>query len=240
MLKYWKWMLVLSTLVLAGVVTSVLSAGEASLGDLHAYTIKKSGSFSDLETWIAENYTEHLDIETVDQFTAGDFSGIAFRTLSDGVADSYLAIDNGDEILLLSTSRLSTTDPDLTEDEALARQRRLGLEIATKATDTCDTPTNRCNCVFYARCRVPKLPYGMTTYSEKVSKINSSIPTVGSVAIMNIYPPYGHVAVVTAVNRNAAGNITTISVREANYQACKVSNRTATPASMKVVGYFRP
>lgn len=228
-------------LALGIALTSPLAvAEEALLGDLNAYTIKKSPSFTSMEYWVADNYTEYIDLEALQPFEAGDFTGIAFRTLGEGTTDSHLLLDNGETLLLLSTSRLSVTDPDLTEEQALSKQQRLGVTASMKTSDSCDTSTNRCNCVFYSRCRVPKLPYGMTTYSDKVKKINSNVPTVGSVAIMNVYPPYGHVAVVTAVSRDSRGRVSTITVREANYQACRISTRTASPSSMKVTGYFRP
>ncbi len=218
----------------------LFASDEAFLGDLNAYTVKKGPSFSTLEDWIADNYTDYLDLDTVRPFDVGDFQGIAFRTSGEGTTESYLIVDNGEGLLLLTTTTLTVTNPDLTEDQAFAKQQRLGLPLEVKAADACDTSANRCNCVFYARCRVPKLPYGMTTYSEKVSKINSTTPSIGSVAIMNIYPPYGHVAVVTAVNRDSSGRVSSITVSEANYQACRVSTRTATPVSMKVTGYYRP
>ncbi len=102
------------------------------------------------------------------------------------------------------------------------------------AQDRCDTSTNRGNCVLYARCRVPRLPFGLTTYQDKARIINSRTPGVGSVAIMNV-GAWGHVAVVEAVNHNG-----TITVREANYPSPGVRTRTATPSAMKVTGYYRP
>lgn len=111
----------------------------------------------------------------------------------------------------------------------------LSLSATESLADGCSTASTRCNCVLYARCRVPRLPFGLTSYQDKVRVINSRTPTVGSVAVMNIYPPYGHVAVVEAVHRDGR-----ITVREANYVRCAVTSRTNLPARMAVAGYFRP
>lgn len=109
----------------------------------------------------------------------------------------------------------------------------------TAQTSTCAT-AHKCNCVLYVRCRwVPSLPTGLTTKASKIAIINSYTPSVGAVAIMTV-GTYGHVAYVTAVKRDARGNVVSITVDEANYSSCKVGQRTGSPSSMKVAGYYVP
>jgi hypothetical protein len=104
---------------------------------------------------------------------------------------------------------------------------------------TCATTYN-CNCVLYVRCRwVPSLPTGLTTKASKIAIINSYTPSVGAVAIMTV-GTYGHVAYVTAVKKDARGNVVSITVDEANYSSCKVGQRTNSPSAMKVAGYYVP
>jgi hypothetical protein len=109
----------------------------------------------------------------------------------------------------------------------------------TAQVSTCATKYS-CNCVLYVRCKwVPSLPYGLNTLADKKAIVNSATPTVGSAAIMNV-GAYGHVAYVTAVKKDTRGNVISITVDEANYKSCKIGQRTGSPASMKVIGYYRP
>lgn len=109
-----------------------------------------------------------------------------------------------------------------------------GTQAATCAT------SYACNCVLYVRCRwVPSLPTGLTTKASKIAIINSYTPSVGAVAIMTV-GTYGHVAYVTAVKRDSRGNVVSITIDEANYSSCKVGQRTGSPSSMKVAGYYVP
>ena len=95
------------------------------------------------------------------------------------------------------------------------------------------TDKNKCNCVLWARERVPKLPYGLFMLWQKKRIINSQNPKAGSVAIINV-GLWGHVAVVTKVGKNH------ITIREANYRSCKITERHDTPKNLKIVGYFNP
>lgn len=96
-----------------------------------------------------------------------------------------------------------------------------------------------CNCVLWLRAnRVPSLPRGLETLEGKRKIINSTKPTVGSVAVMDIYGDVGHVAYVSKVKADGS-----IVVEEANYKTCKVTmDRTGKPSdgTFKVLGYFRP
>jgi hypothetical protein len=105
---------------------------------------------------------------------------------------------------------------------------------------------NPCNCVEYARIKVPSLPRGLFTRDDKLRVINSSVPSVGAVAIHN-YSGAGHVSVVTAVRvvrvpigRGKYRDETYVTITEANYRRCTISTRAGTPASLGIVGYFKP
>jgi len=108
--------------------------------------------------------------------------------------------------------------------------------------------STECNCVFYARWRVPSLPSGLTPYSGKKAIINlksSDTPRKNDVAIINSGSSYydtklrrtivtGHVAVVDG----AKNGIITIS--ESNWGGCGFRTRNGTAKDLKIDGYFRP
>lgn len=103
----------------------------------------------------------------------------------------------------------------------------------------------RCNCVEYARTKVPALPRGLFTREDKLRVINSHAPTVGAVAVHN-YAGTGHVSVVTRVwtVRVPVGGgryryVTYVKIIEANYKRCAITQRVGTPAALGIVGYFR-
>src|SRR5205085_2087499 len=94
---------------------------------------------------------------------------------------------------------------------------------------------SECNCVTYARSQVHSLPSGMTSYEEKLAKINHRFPRVGSVAIMpapGSLAQYGHVSVVRNVEVLSDGSLR-LTVEEANWRKSDkepcVSTRTVTP-----------
>jgi len=90
---------------------------------------------------------------------------------------------------------------------------------------------SKCNCVLNARRYVPTLPYGLFTLGNKRAIINASKPTIGSVAVMNV-GMWGHVGVVT----NIEGNMVTI--HEANYKGCAITERRDTEKNLKIIGYY--
>jgi len=90
---------------------------------------------------------------------------------------------------------------------------------------------NQCNnCVDYARCRQPRLPYGLTSWSEKVSKINSHRPRAGCVAMIQTSSYYGHVAYVNKVSGSR------IFIDEGNWNGC--NRRSGTAAALNIKGYW--
>ena len=116
--------------------------------------------------------------------------------------------------------------------------RRIGTTILGRAAHSD-------NCVFYARARVPSLPYGLGTWTCKLAIINAHAPQPGDVAVINVasgvYKDVGHVAIVEEVTDS------TITILEGNFYAGLVSRRSAVGADAKeaaglmgIVGYFRP
>ena len=92
----------------------------------------------------------------------------------------------------------------------------------------------RCNCVIWARGKVPSLPYGLWTLNDKKKIINAQNPKKGNVAIMNVGGNVGHVSFVKYVGKNH------LTIQEANYKSCKISERHDTAKALKIVGYFQP
>lgn len=95
---------------------------------------------------------------------------------------------------------------------------------------------NRCNCVKWAREKVPSLPFRLWTIWNKKKIINSQTSRVGCVAIMNVGLPWGHVGVVVA--RTEGGKYKTI--QEANFLNCTVTERKGTTSDLKIIGYYDP
>jgi hypothetical protein len=94
---------------------------------------------------------------------------------------------------------------------------------------------NQCsNCVKYARCRQPRLPYGLTSFADKVAAINSRTPRRGCVAVIRTGSVYGHVAYVNDVSGGR------ISIDEGNWPSGRCGRRSGTPAALNVRGYFCP
>lgn len=94
---------------------------------------------------------------------------------------------------------------------------------------------NQCsNCVLYARCRQPRLPSGLTYWSDKVARINSRSPRRGCVAMIPTSSAYGHVAFVNGVSGGR------ISIDEGNWPSGRCGQRSGTPAALNVRGYWCP
>jgi len=88
-------------------------------------------------------------------------------------------------------------------------------------------------CVNYARGYNSGPEIALWTQDSKRKAINSRTPLAGSMAMMPGAGPYGHVAIVEAVNNDG-----TITVREADYKQGQVTRRTGTPQSLGIEGYF--
>lgn len=99
--------------------------------------------------------------------------------------------------------------------------------------DECVTPHNCDECVFYARCRLPSLPYGLFTLADKQAIINWHTPEPGVVAIIDVGNDVGHVAYVEAVD----GDILTLA--ESNWIPDTCGTRSGTEAALGIIGYFK-
>jgi len=93
---------------------------------------------------------------------------------------------------------------------------------------------NSHNCVFYAREKVPNLPFGLWTLQDKKNIINSRKPEEGSVAIIETRQKWGHVAVVKYVGKRH------ITIKEANWEAGKITERHGLEKDFNILGYFKP
>jgi hypothetical protein len=112
----------------------------------------------------------------------------------------------------------------------------LSVAISAAVTTTVlnTTDANRSNCVLYARSRCPSLPTGLNTLQDKKNIINSTSPSVGSVAIINSGYTAGHVAYVTGVSGS------TITIEEANWGGARITRRKGTASELNILGYYSP
>ena len=144
----------------------------------------------------------------------------AFFSVSVMLAAVGCSVEPGDEDEELVDD--GSQDPDVDDGTASSVSSELG-------------GCNQCtNCVKYARCRQPRLPYGLTTYSDKVARINSRTPRRGCVAVIRTSSVYGHVAYVNGVSGGR------ISIDEGNWPSGRCGQRSGTPAALNVRGYICP
>ncbi|ADO75412.1 hypothetical protein [Stigmatella aurantiaca] len=94
------------------------------------------------------------------------------------------------------------------------------------------------NCVLHARCLQPKLPFGLTYWSEKVAIINSNHAHKGCVAMIPTSHEYGHVAYVSDVD--TAPNPNRITLQEANWSGNTCSSRKGTKDALNIRNYWCP
>jgi hypothetical protein len=97
-----------------------------------------------------------------------------------------------------------------------------------------NTEKNRCNCVLWARAQVPSLPFGLWTIGDKNKIINSNKAKAGRIAIMSVGLPFGHVGIVAKVGKNH------ITIKEANFKFCWITERHDTEKNLNITGYFNP
>jgi hypothetical protein len=125
-----------------------------------------------------------------------------------------------------------TSENALTQNRIAAPAPSVPTACTTISNDACGTTTNKSNCVLYARCKVPSLPTGLTTYASKLAIIRTQTASVGRVAICQTSSTYGHVAVVVGVTG------TTIRLRESNYCGATISERSGTKSALNIKGYY--
>jgi len=89
------------------------------------------------------------------------------------------------------------------------------------------------NCVLYARSRYPSLPEGLWSLWSKKRIINSQIPQIGAVAIMNT-GWVGHCGIVTSFTQDFSW----IEIEEANFRRGFLTKRNGSPKDLRIIGYF--
>lgn len=207
--------------------------------------------YKSMEEWVKANYTTYLVIDSLKREIQDGRETVSFMTLADdGVYDHHSLSEASDGAFVLQTTADLPPPTELEKNGIVTRDiqasKKWGGVVAATAIAASGPSCSgyACNCTLYARCLVPSLPTPMTYYSEKIKHINSQSPSIGAVTIMNISPPFGHVGVVNGLWFNWHPNYTAdtfIQLNEANYRACQVTiNRSGTPSSMHVVGYYRP
>ena len=121
------------------------------------------------------------------------------------------------------------------EDESFEDVSPDDLDDDDETTATTSSELGGCNqctnCVKYARCRQPRLPYGLTYWKDKLRIINTQTPRAGCVAVIKTGSAYGHVAYVRRVNGS------TIHIDEGNWGR-KCNSRSGTKAALKIQGYW--
>jgi hypothetical protein len=113
-----------------------------------------------------------------------------------------------------------------------ASEQEVATVESAACTDYCD------NCVLFARCRAPNLPYGLTYWSDKAAVINSNHAHVGCVAMIPTSHAYGHAAFVADVD--FAPNPNRITLREANWTANACTSRTGTKDGLNIRNFWCP
>lgn len=111
----------------------------------------------------------------------------------------------------------------------------IGFGLLPNPIKAQETDPVECNCVKFARTKIPSLPSGLLTTASKQAIINTLFPRVGSAAIFS----YNHIGVVTNAGINPSGEII-VSLIEANYSPCKIAPRTGTLRELQIVGFFDP
>lgn len=138
-------------------------------------------------------------------------------------------------LMITATVAAGCIASDVSDEDADQAQLTAEEEVGTAADElaSCNTATNCSNCVYYARCRKPSLPYGLNTYNDKVAIINTQTASVGAVAIIKTGSTAGHVAYVTSVSGS------TIKIAEGNWPNGSCGSRSGTKASLNIAGFFK-
>lgn len=133
--------------------------------------------------------------------------------------------------LALATTGCGGTEMEMEDVAPQASEETATVESAA-CTDYCD------NCVLFARCRAPNLPYGLTYWSDKTAVINSNHAHVGCVAMIPTSHAYGHAAFVADVD--TAPNPNRITLREANWSPNACTSRTGTKDGLNIRNFWCP
>lgn len=215
-----------------------LTDSTQSSGAVSATTaVKKSRNFSGLRSWY-EKFSENQISSNILEQSLNGYETLSFNLFVEGTEKRGIALDFGKYVLIRTTTDLTVTDNDLLKEAEQAFNISLKSQIANlSAQDTCQ-------CVWYARSKVPSLPTGLWNLNDKKAVINHLFPqgdggSMSSVAVHNIFGDVGHVSVVTGVAIRSDGNLR-VYITEKNYSPCAVTTRDGTMEALKIIGYFDP
>lgn len=131
----------------------------------------------------------------------------------------------------------STTEEEKEEEKKVEKEFSvppLNSTVSDTIISCSPYDADACNCVYYARDRQPKLPSGLSTCSDKKSKVNSHTPAAGCVLFRTGDPTYCHAAYVTKVSGS------TVYYDQANWTPCKCSSDSLSTSSSAILGYWCP
>jgi hypothetical protein len=237
-----------SVLMVLGVLSfsPVAVAADSTTGKYHAYTFPKPPTFDTLEAFVKDTYADELDQTTLTPVTIDGKPAVTYWTDGVGVRNFHLLIQEDTTLTLLTTAEMDITQ----DEEATAASERVTASSLRPMSvsigpvfNACTTAANASNCVAYVRCLAPWLPkIDLTTFVAKKSLINSSVPSVGEVVVIQVSGQYainGHLGYITAVNHDARGQVTTITISESHYvYAAGFDMRTDTPQNLHAVGFI--
>lgn len=200
--------------------------------------INKTKRFQNLQKWF-EKFSETEEVANVASQKLNGYEALSFDLLAADGVQRGVALNFGQYVLLRTTADLEVS-PEKLAIEAKEAYRISLKPQAGKMTAAQDT----CQCVWYARSKVPLLPYGLNTYNDKEAIINHLFPqgdggSMSSVAVHKINGDVGHVSVVTGVRVLNDGNLR-VYITEKNYSPCAVTTRDGTMEALKITGYFDP
>ncbi len=122
-----------------------------------------------------------------------------------------------------------------TDDEEFSYDEELDEEDEVSTESSALGGCHQCNnCVDYARCRQPRLPYGLTSWADKRSRINSQRARARCVAMINTGSYYGHVAYVRKVRGRK------VFIAEGNWPSGQCGQRSGTKGGLNIAGYWCP
>jgi hypothetical protein len=232
----------------AGSSAAVYAADESnSKLKYRVYSFEKPVNFTTLQEFINDTYADTLDQGTVRDTTVDGQPAVSYWTDDGGVREFNLLMEDNTGLKLMTSAHLSfSRDVEPSTGSASLGTPARSLQPMTAfigpVMNSCTTGSNGTNCVAYVRCLAPWLPkIDLTTFVAKKSLINSSVPSVGAVAVIQVSGQFavnGHLAYITGVNYNAKGQVTTITITESHYLYTNGYDiRTDTPANLHVVGY---
>ena len=222
-------------------------AAAISAGKHYTHNLPRPTDFSDfksIDEWISANYLDTLIPDTLTHNIQDGQDAVSFFTRGDdGSYDHHILIDTGDGFTLKTTADLKVPIPADDISKGLSAHAISGDQCAISST--LGTP-NKCDCVFYVRCRIPSYPRPAMYWTEKLKTINwpyPGSPIIGAVAIMAYSLPFGHVGIINNMYWVWSGWSANLylTLDEANFTPCTVTyNRSGTIPQLRIYGYYLP